>query len=157
MLTRECIDYVTEFWIRSLERPTASTLNRSYRIHQLSSDQGCRNPATGGSVCEVLLLIIVVRTIAVESRLGVVISDSVCVFPGWLPPVLKPPFKQETFSLLVLLVLSGGFPTTHLDLIGDDIILFANPLDVLPESFCGHLTKRRHVRKIDCTEVAQDS
>jgi hypothetical protein len=127
---------------------------RSYHIRQESSDDRRLNFVV---LAEAVQLILAVQTVAVEDRLGVPISDSVFRFLTQFRRYLKPPFKQETFSLLVLLVLSGvldwGIPMTHLDLIRwirDGVIPFTDPLGFLPGSFCERLSKSEQ----KCLDVA---
>jgi hypothetical protein len=100
---------------------------------------------------EALQLIVAFQTVSVEARLGLSISNSVFRYLAQFQSLLRPPFKHETFSLLPLLVLSGvverGIPMTHVDLVGwirDGLIPFTNPLEFLPQSFCGHSLPRYH-------------
>jgi hypothetical protein len=118
---------------------------RSFHISQSVLEEERPSPIM---LAEAMQLILALQTVAAESRLGIPISDSVFSFLVKFRSLIALPLKQESFSLLVLILLSGitrlGIPMTHIDLvrwIRDGLIPFCNPLEFLPVSFVQRLSR----------------
>lgn len=116
--------------IRISQRPTEDTLRLNYVV-----------------LSEAVQLILACQTVAAEEKVGMSISDSVYYFFMKFHHLVKPPVTDDTFSYLLLILLSGilkfGIPVTHIDIIRwirDGIIPFANPESFLPESFVERLS-----------------
>jgi hypothetical protein len=139
---------VQEFWMTFEEIdnvPEGQPLfARSFRISHRVSEDDRLSPIL---LAEAMQLILAMQTVAAESRLGIPISDSVFMFLDKFRCLFRFPLRQESFSFLVLILLSGitrlGVPMTHLDVIRwirDGIIPFYNPLEFLPQSFVRRLS-----------------
>lgn len=123
----------------------SGALSYSIRISQRLTEDSLRMNYV--VLSEAVQLILACQTVAAEAKVGLPISDSVHHFFMKFHQLVKPPITDDTFSYLLLILLSGivkyGIPITHLDIvrwIRDGVVPFADPPSFLPESFVERLS-----------------
>ena len=119
----------------------------SYKItHKENKEE--QNRVNDVVLSEGIQLILACQTVSLEKFMGFSISDSVFFYLTKFNKLIQPPFNSNTFSNLLLILLSGmthlGIPATLVDLvkwIRDGVIPYYKPVEFLPQSFVSKLSK----------------